>query len=182
MRTVLRVGSSLVKLIAPGETLRHFRDPQAAVEFLGRSISDPSDYVRIRQFLEQHSALDRTRTWSDAELLERFAALVLGGATQVVFGRTRPSEPGIVLFESPPEESAPEAPVEKTALSWLEIELVDIKGEPVANEPYKVVLADGTPKEGKLDALGRARFDDIVPGNCQVSFPEIDEIPPRTPA
>jgi len=56
--------------------------------------------------------------------------------------------------------------------SWIEIELLDQKKKPVAGEPYRVILADGTTAaKGTLDEKGMARIEGIDPGTCTVSFP-----------
>jgi hypothetical protein len=72
--------------------------------------------------------------------------------------------------EKPPERKPPEVK-EKT---WVEIELVDEQGEPVAGEKYRILLPDGSVREGRLDGRGRARFDGLDPGTCEVGFPDRD--------
>ena len=60
--------------------------------------------------------------------------------------------------------------------SWIEIVLLDDKKNPMAGEPYKVMLPDGqTLAEGSLDEKGFARVIWIEPGNCTVSFPSRDK-------
>jgi hypothetical protein len=59
-------------------------------------------------------------------------------------------------------------------LTWVQIELVDPAGRPVPNEPYRLELPDGGIRQGNLDAAGRAYVGDIKPGQCRVSFPQID--------
>ena len=59
-------------------------------------------------------------------------------------------------------------------VSWIEIELVDALGNPVAGETYRVKLANGTVAEGTLDEKGFARLEPIEPGNCEVTFPNMD--------
>jgi hypothetical protein len=74
------------------------------------------------------------------------------------------------------EPEAPELPpaeIPKTE-HWLEIELVDDLGNVVPNEKYRVTLPDGRVREGRLNAQGRARMDDVPPGVCEVGFPDID--------
>ena len=73
----------------------------------------------------------------------------------------------------------PFKPPEKTEenakkLSWIEIELLDALGNPVAGETYRVKLANGTVAEGTLDEKGFARLEPIEPGNCEVTFPNMD--------
>ena len=58
---------------------------------------------------------------------------------------------------------------------WVEIELLDKKGHPVPDEPYRIDLPDGTASEGSTNDLGRARVDGIDPGNCKISFPSLDQ-------
>jgi type VI secretion system secreted protein VgrG len=57
----------------------------------------------------------------------------------------------------------------------VEIELLDQAGKPVPNEPYQIELPDGSTTEGNLDSQGQARVDGIDPGNCKISFPNIDK-------
>jgi phage baseplate assembly protein gpV len=56
--------------------------------------------------------------------------------------------------------------------SFIELELVDTDGKPVAFASYVVTASDATSFSGVLDAEGRARIDGIVKGNCTVTFPE----------
>jgi type VI secretion system secreted protein VgrG len=60
---------------------------------------------------------------------------------------------------------------------WIEVKLVDEAGKPVADEPYQIVLPDGTrAASGTLDKNGFARVDDIEDaGACKVIFPERDK-------
>jgi uncharacterized Zn-binding protein involved in type VI secretion len=58
---------------------------------------------------------------------------------------------------------------------WVEIELVDQDGKAVPNEPYSIQLPDGTVSEGSTDSDGLARVDGIDPGNCQITFPSLDQ-------
>jgi type VI secretion system secreted protein VgrG len=59
--------------------------------------------------------------------------------------------------------------------SWIEIELLNEEGEPVPGERYSIKLPDGSTVEGTLDENGIARVDGIDPGNCEVSYPDLDQ-------
>lgn len=61
------------------------------------------------------------------------------------------------------------------AAHWVEIELLDQAGKPVPGEQYQIELPDGSTVEGNLDAKGQARVEGIDPGNCKISFPNIDK-------
>ena len=70
----------------------------------------------------------------------------------------------------------PNAPENQNKTSWIEIQLNDESGNPIAGEPYKITLADGTTvADGTLDDKGFARVDNIDPGTCQVTFPNLDK-------
>lgn len=70
----------------------------------------------------------------------------------------------------------PNAPENQTKTSWIEIQLNDESGKPVTGEPYKITLPDGTTvADGTLDEKGYARVDNIDPGTCQVTFPNLDK-------
>ena len=59
-------------------------------------------------------------------------------------------------------------------LTWVGVRLVDQDKRPVANERYRIVLPDGSTREGQLDSSGEAWLAEIVPGNCQITFPNLD--------
>lgn len=66
------------------------------------------------------------------------------------------------------------APSRRRALTWVAIRLVGADNLPVANERYRVVLADGSVADGQLDSSGEAWLEDVIPGNCQITFPNLD--------
>jgi type VI secretion system secreted protein VgrG len=69
----------------------------------------------------------------------------------------------------------PQTPEEQAAKnSWVEIQLNDDEGNPVAGEKYRIELPDGSVKEGTLDGNGHARVSGIEPGNCKITFPDRD--------
>jgi hypothetical protein len=59
--------------------------------------------------------------------------------------------------------------------TWIEIKLVDEEGQPIPGVRYRVKLPDGTVVEGTLDQKGYARIDGFEPGQCEVTFPDLDE-------
>lgn len=59
-------------------------------------------------------------------------------------------------------------------MHWVAIALVDQDNQPVSGARYRVTLPDGAVREGRLDAGGSARLEDIHPGNCKISFPDYD--------
>jgi type VI secretion system secreted protein VgrG len=107
-----------------------------------------------------------------------------GGATPTAPDpprRVEPFEPPMPHGEPNPDGDVaplPEAedtppPLPGVQLTWIEIVLRDAEGDPVGGERYQIVTPDGKKREGHLDAAGRAREDGIVPGECQVTFPDL---------
>jgi hypothetical protein len=54
----------------------------------------------------------------------------------------------------------------------IRFRLLDAAGDPVAGEPYEVLLPDETTKSGTLDAKGCARVRSKAGGACKITFPE----------
>jgi type VI secretion system secreted protein VgrG len=70
----------------------------------------------------------------------------------------------------------PNSPENLQKTHFIEINMVDADGKPVPGEAYKVTLPDGTTvADGTLDEKGHARVDNIDPGNCKVTFPNVDQ-------
>ena len=58
---------------------------------------------------------------------------------------------------------------------WIEIELLDEDGNPVGSTKYEVTLPDGSVASGTTDASGAAKIEGFEPGDCKISFPDIDK-------
>jgi type VI secretion system secreted protein VgrG len=87
-----------------------------------------------------------------------------------------PATPGNKSAASNAPSHDPNSPDNKNKTHFIEIKMVDEDGNPVAGEPYKITLPDGTTvADGTLDDKGFARVDNIDPGNCKVTFPSRDE-------
>lgn len=59
-------------------------------------------------------------------------------------------------------------------LGWVEVQLCDEAGDPVAGERWQILCADGELREGVTDAHGLLRLDGIAPGICRLSWPDRD--------
>lgn len=64
---------------------------------------------------------------------------------------------------------------EEEEKSWIEIEFVDEDDNPVPGEKYEITLPDDRVASGTLDADGFARVEGIPPGNCKITFPDLDK-------
>lgn len=67
-----------------------------------------------------------------------------------------------------------EPPPAEEETTWVEIELVDEKGEPVGGEEYWVRTSSGKALTGRLGSDGRARVRGVEPGTCEVTFPNLN--------
>jgi hypothetical protein len=74
--------------------------------------------------------------------------------------------------EAAKEEKGTQEPEEE---HWIEIELLDDDGKPVADERYFVEMPDGSQLSGRTDGQGRARVEGVDPGTAKVSFPDLDK-------
>lgn len=76
----------------------------------------------------------------------------------------------------PPPQFVQKPPMEQdpTKTSWIEIQLVDEANQPVPGERVRLLLPDGSEYSTTLDENGLARVEGIDPGNCQITFPNLD--------
>ena len=121
-------------------------------------------YTAAIQNLREHVA-NVGKTGKQQELIHRWRARMIAcSATVSVEAAAEAQAPA----KKPPNKSA-DAPVK----TWIAVQLVDDRGDPVPNAAYKVTLPDGSVMTGSTDDQGSVRFDEIDPGDCLVSFPEI---------
>ena len=59
--------------------------------------------------------------------------------------------------------------------SWVKIKLVDEAGKPVPGVRYRVTTPGGRVASGSLNKEGKAEVKGIDPGNCQITFPDLDQ-------
>jgi hypothetical protein len=71
-----------------------------------------------------------------------------------------------------PPSSVKSCPLART---WVEFVLLDMEGNPVSGQRYKVGLPDGTTRQGTLDATGTVRVEGIRHGTCTISFVDLDQ-------
>ncbi len=70
-------------------------------------------------------------------------------------------------------EAASSGSGKQSKKSFLEIDLKDDEGKPVAGEQYRIELPDGTIKEGVTGIDGKARVEGVDPGTAKVTFPRL---------
>ncbi len=76
-----------------------------------------------------------------------------------------------------PQSSRTVGSAVQSCLSWVEIELVDQDGKPIANQPFVIALADGSERRGMTDGSGRGLVAGVPAGQCHVTFPRLTARP-----
>jgi hypothetical protein len=194
MRLFLQDGPARLQILSPSH-MRQFRDVAAAREFLRPLIAQAGNMIAVRR------ALAPAIFARDGELLDELARRIVQEGLQVVScadtyltsiqgtltesssaasGASTAAAASSQAQTTPlqDEEAAQEqrdqaAQVEET--HFIELELLDDAGLPVADEAYFVELPDGSTKSGRTDAQGRARVEGVDPGTAKISFPDLDK-------
>lgn len=163
-------------------------DDSQPLERLRLHQRDALDVALLRRMLQEEGELRGIDRMSDQDVIRAAARLMargrlarVGRLPDVYGGRdgrsgTFREAAGKAATQAasqaaPPPEREPPAEKETT---WVEIELVDERGEPVAGEAYWVRTASGEAITGRLDPRGRARVNGVEPGTCQVTFPNLN--------
>jgi hypothetical protein len=94
-----------------------------------------------------------------------------GGGARSAGGTAAGTTSGAGATGSGPTPTPIDAPVTPSTLI-IELKMED--GSPAAFRRYSIITPDGQNRNGMLDGNGIIRFDDISPGDCQVSFPDLD--------
>lgn len=83
--------------------------------------------------------------------------------------------------ESPRPKAAPRAAreSEKPEDDWIEVLLLDDEGTPILAERCRITTPDGRTQDYFTDLAGLIRIDGLSPGECLISFPDLDAEAPR---
>jgi hypothetical protein len=149
--------------------------------FVQRHVREKFHLMVLRKLVMQESGA-RPSTMTDDEVIDAAARLLVQGRwrasveRQVAGGAADVEllEPGAPRGRPAPTPIREKEP-KRELTSWIEIELIDEADQPVAGMEYRVRLADGTVRLGKLDKNGCARVERIEAGECEVTFPTLDQ-------
>jgi len=150
----------------------HLRgDAASALAFARGFLDEAAKIVAIRALLARE--LEQLHRLDDSEVTQELATRLAAGR---IIAEHLPTPRLYALDGDVEDAEAPiAAPIERRdPKTWIEIELVDMEGNPVPNERYWIELPDGRVHEGRLDAEGRAYFGELDPGECNVRFPDLD--------
>jgi len=185
MRLFLQDGPARLQILSRSH-VREFRDVGAAREFLRPLLATEGNVAAIRRAV----GYEHANAFGDHDLLDHLARRIVHEGLQIVScadgylaaiqgtftsqaATTATQETAATTPLQDEEAAATTATPEET--HFIEIELVDDDGNPVANEAYVVELPDGTQKTGRTDGGGRAKISGVDPGTAKVSFPDLDK-------
>lgn len=77
--------------------------------------------------------------------------------------------------EARKEKRHKENPNDENKKSWIALKMINEAGEPVAGKSFKVTTPDGSVYSGTTDKEGKGRVNAILPGNCEITFPDLDK-------
>jgi hypothetical protein len=72
------------------------------------------------------------------------------------------------------QKTDPAPPKPQREKTWIEVQLVNKKGQPVPGARYRLKITDGSIREGKLNENGSVRVPGIDPGMCEITFLDYD--------
>lgn len=156
---------------AEGELVDLRGDAAHALAF-ARSLAAGSGALPAMRRLVSGELVD-ARHLDDDDVVRSLATALAAGRVLAVRVPAIPLPTFDVHGSDPTPEREPEV-ARAEPKTWIEIELVDTEGKPVPNERYWILLPDGSAREGRLNAEGRAYFGDLDPGECDVRFPDLD--------
>ncbi len=146
----------------------------AAERLIRAAAGDVRIVERLRRFLARDLAPAAAAALRDRDVVRLVAERIARG--EIVAFRSRVRGGAWTARHVPAEQPEPVLATQTTTeLTWIQIRLVDMEGEPVPNERYILRMPDGSERTGRLDYVGRARVERIdTPGTCMVSFPDLD--------
>ena len=109
-------------------------------------------------------------------LVAMIADLAEPGANAETFRTQRDNQSADEKTMADATSHRPDDPANKDKTHFVEVELVDDAGKPVTGERVRVTLPDGkTISERSTNEKGLVRIDNIDPGSCKITFPDIDD-------
>ena len=162
-----------------GNDIWEIRDTSVVLQLLRRFMSDPLNMMALRIALADGNASANISRLSDHEVLKQLAWRIVSGQTSIVSRvevahSTGPPAGTAEPAAAEPAREAAERKLVVEKLSWIEIEMVDDLGTPVAGERYEIVLPNGAIRRASLGSNGRVRISEIDPGTCKILFPDLD--------
>jgi hypothetical protein len=183
MRFFLQDGPARLQILSRSH-LREFRDVGAAREFLRPLLAHAGNAHAVRNalgfapqtddLLEQLAHRMVQEGLQVISCADSYLASILGTFTEAASPASTPAAQATTPLQD--EEAAQQqSPPASEENHFIEIELVDEEGKPMAGESFLIELPDGSQRTGRTDVNGKARIDGIDPGTAKVSFPDYDK-------
>ncbi len=83
--------------------------------------------------------------------------------------------------DAPSSKAVEPEPVSEAEPQWIEFEVLDTDGDPVATLPYTLTLPDKADRPGRLDGDGYAFANTIQSGSCDIRFHQEERPEQQTP-
>ncbi len=154
-----------------------------ASQWLRRLQADSFGMAALRQMLSWELCGESVHWADDDHVIDRAAHLLASGIwhlhpIEAMLVGTQSAKEGDGDPDTAPTQDRPAqdsgAGAQKKKLTWVALRLVDGDKRAVAGERYRVVLPDGSTVEGATNSAGEAWFEEIHPGDCRISFPNLD--------
>jgi hypothetical protein len=171
MRKALRWDCERLEILGKNDSILQFRDLRSAADFLRTFSHDPQQMAILRCMVAEHCP-DPHRLTTE-QILRQLGSLLVCGRIKILRSVRAEGEQGSVQEEPRSRTESASSPPGNAA--WIEINLRDSSGQPVARERYRIKLPDASVQEGTLDDFGHAEYYSINRGNCQVSFPDLED-------
>lgn len=162
----------------PEDTLEEFWDKSSALDFLRGFMRDHSNINTLRKTLAGVSRPGALSRLADNDVIKQVAWRLVSGQVRVARSPramgTWGYGSGVTKTEPREEPPLTAPPVTPPVKPWIEIQLLDMEGNPVSGKHYLVRDSGGQERRGVLDSDGSARLEGLQGGYCDVSFPELD--------
>jgi len=144
--------------------------------FLRRQLGDPVAMSALRRAFAAHAGGDLSRC-DDHELIRRIGTRLDASNLRLTylvvarggFGGGRRRRPPSIPNEAITPDPAPDTS------AWIDVQLINDKGEAVSGVRYVITAPDGNKHQGTTDIHGFAKLRGLPEGACTVSFPDLDE-------
>lgn len=147
-----------------------------ALELVRRWVKREPQGTRLRHLALELLGLLGERGTTDDDLTEHLLRR-LECERLVLFRVVKPALPSGGSGSLPPPASAELniAPAREAASDhWIEVRIVDQDGRPAVGVRYRLVLSDGTTREGRTGEHGIIYVDEMPAGKCRLSLPDTD--------
>ncbi len=179
MKRLLRIAGQVLEisdrlsLFPSGEEMR-FDGEAGAVALLARYARDSTNLLALRSYLAGQITSSPLHRLTDAEVIAEVAR-ALNGRRALAFQHSMPPLDTFGDAGDLDSDAASARSLLPTVKTWVEIELVDLEGEPVKGARFWIQTPDGAIHESYLDHRGQARVDGLDPGVCEIRWPDHDE-------